>query len=92
MQEQQQQMHGSIGRVSLSHLEFFLQTIHLSSKGVNDVLPVFQHKGLQLLGRFHLLNVLQRKKPTPLSLSNMKANRIMIQLQLTKMWNHNDLT
>lgn len=43
----------------LTHLELFLQTVHLCSQGVDDVLPVLQHKRLQLLRSLHLLNVLQ---------------------------------
>lgn len=42
------------------YLELFLQAVYLGSQCVNDVLPVFQHEVLQLLGGLHLLDVLQR--------------------------------
>lgn len=45
-----------------SHLEFFLQAIHLGPQGVNNVLPVFQHEVFQLLRGLHLLNVLPNDK------------------------------
>lgn len=50
------------------YLELLLQSVHLSSQGVDDVLPVFQHEVLQVLGRLHLLNVLhtERGKKTQL--------------------------
>lgn len=41
------------------NLEFFLQAVHLGPQSVNDVLPVFQHEALQLLGVLHLLDLLQ---------------------------------
>lgn len=44
------------------YFELFLQPVHLSSQGVDDVLSVFQHEVLQLLRGFHPLNVLQRHK------------------------------
>lgn len=55
----------------LMYLELFLQTVHLCPQGVDNVLPMLQHKGLQLLRSFHLLNVLQpeNKKKTHHSLS-----------------------
>lgn len=58
----------------LMYLELFLQTVHLCPQGVDNVLPMLQHKGLQLLRSFHLLNVLQpenkkqkTKQNTPLT-------------------------
>lgn len=44
------------------YLEFFLQAVHLSPQGVNNVLSVFKHEVFQLLGGLHLLNVLQEEK------------------------------
>lgn len=49
------------------YFELFLQAVHLSSQGVDDVLSVFEHEVLQLLRGFHLLNVLQRHKHVVLS-------------------------
>lgn len=54
------------------YLEFFLQAVHLSPQGVNDVLSVFQHKALQLLGGLHLLNFLQRQESAHRALSVKK--------------------
>lgn len=56
--------------MKLKDLEFFLQAVNLCPQGVNDVLPVFQHEILQLLGGLHLLNVLHEQQKHTLNLDS----------------------
>lgn len=48
------------GNDSETYLQSFLQTVHLGSQSVNNVLTVFEHEVLQLLRSLYLLNLLQR--------------------------------